>query len=92
VACRGLISEPGGRCWRLGTGDVGLATSGSGDVMAGATVGLLARGAEGRQAACWATYVHATAGDRLAARVGRLGFLARDLLDELPAVLVELSS
>jgi hydroxyethylthiazole kinase-like uncharacterized protein yjeF len=92
VACRGMISEPGGRCWQLSTGDVGLATSGSGDVLAGATVGLLARGADGPQAVCWATHVHASAGDRLAARVGRLGFLARELLDELPAVMVELSS
>jgi ADP-dependent NAD(P)H-hydrate dehydratase len=92
VACRGMISEPGGRCWQLSTGDVGLATSGSGDVLAGATAGLLARGADGPQAVCWATHVHASAGDRLAARVGRLGFLARELLDELPAVMVELSS
>lgn len=54
--------------------------------------GLLARGAELAQAACWGTHLHATCGDRLAARVGPLGFLARDLLNELPLVLVELSS
>jgi ADP-dependent NAD(P)H-hydrate dehydratase len=40
----------------------------------------------------WATYAHAAAGDRLAARVGRLGFLAREILDELPGILVELDT
>jgi NAD(P)H-hydrate repair Nnr-like enzyme with NAD(P)H-hydrate dehydratase domain len=58
-------------------------------VLAGAVAGLLARGADPAQAACWATYLHATAGDRLAPRVGRLGFLAREVVDELPLVLVQ---
>jgi hydroxyethylthiazole kinase-like uncharacterized protein yjeF len=92
VTCQGTISDPDGRCWRIGAGDVGLATSGSGDILAGTVAGLLARSGDGAQATCWATYVHAAAGDRLAARVGRLGFLAREILDELPAVMVELDS
>jgi len=41
--------------------------------------------------ACWATYLHAAAGDRLTARVGALGFLAGQLVDELPVVLTELN-
>ncbi len=76
--------------WTVPSGHSGLGTSGSGDVLAGAVAGLLARGADRAQAACWATYLHAAAGDRLAARVGRLGFLARELTDELPQVLTEL--
>ena len=75
-----------------GSGAAGLGTSGSGDVLAGVVAGLLARGAEPDQAACWATYTHAAAGQRLAARVGRIGFLARDLVDEVPRVLMELAS
>ena len=71
------------------SGHAGLGTSGSGDVLAGAVIGLAARGASLAQAACWGTYAHATAGDRLAARIGRLGFLARELADELPYVIVE---
>ena len=67
-----------------------LGTSGSGDVLAGAVGGLLARGAEPAQAAVWGQYAHAAAGDRLAARAGRVGFLARELLDELPQVLAAL--
>ena len=74
---------------RDGDGHPGLGTSGSGDVLAGAITGLLARGASADQAACWGTFLHAVAGDRLAARVGRLGFLARELVDQLPIVLTE---
>jgi hydroxyethylthiazole kinase-like uncharacterized protein yjeF len=92
VTCQGVVSDPSGSCWRVGAGDIGLATSGSGDVLAGTVAGLVARSADGSQATCWATYAHAAAGDRLAARVGRLGFLAREILDELPAVIVELDT
>ena len=83
------VAAPDGRRWTVPSGHPGLGTSGSGDVLAGAVAGLLARGADREQAACWATYLHATAGDRLAARIGRLGFLARELTAELPLVLVE---
>ncbi len=79
-----------GRSWVVPSGHAGLGTSGSGDVLAGAVVGLLARGAEPAQAACWGTYLHAAAGDRLAVEVGRIGFLAREVLDVLPRVLTEL--
>ncbi|SDU90370.1 yjeF C-terminal region, hydroxyethylthiazole kinase-related [Microlunatus sagamiharensis] len=92
VSCQTLVADPDGRCWRTGAGQVGLATSGSGDVLAGAVAGLLARGTEPAQAVCWASHVHAAAGDRLAASVGRLGFLANELLAELPRVLVELGA
>ena len=86
------IVTPAGDRWQAPAGHSGLGTSGSGDVLAGALVGLLARGVHPAQAACWATYLHAAAGDRLAARVGSLGFLARELLDQLPLVLTELQA
>ena len=89
VSCQGYVAADDGRMWSIGTGRVGLATSGSGDVLAGAIVGLCARGADLAQAAVWATYAHAASGDRLAVRVGPLGFLAGELLAELPSVLVE---
>jgi hydroxyethylthiazole kinase-like uncharacterized protein yjeF len=92
VATRGWVVTPDGRAWRDEAGGVGLGTSGSGDVLAGVIGGLLARGAEPAQAAVWGQYVHAAAGDRLAARLGRLGFLARELLDELPPVVTSLST
>lgn len=90
VSYHGTVVTPGGSPLTVGTGHSGLGTSGSGDVLAGAVAGLLARGASPLQAACWGTYLHAAAGDRLAARIGRLGFLARELVTELPALLTEL--
>jgi hydroxyethylthiazole kinase-like uncharacterized protein yjeF len=89
VSVDGHVADPKGSRWSVESGHPGLGTSGSGDVLAGAVVGLAARGASLAQAACWGTYAHATAGDRLAARIGRLGFLARELADELPFVIVE---
>lgn len=69
-------------------GNVGLATSGSGDTLAGIIGGLAARGAMPFQAAAWGVHLHAAAGDVLAARQGGpLGFLARELLDEVPRVM-----
>jgi hydroxyethylthiazole kinase-like uncharacterized protein yjeF len=90
VSLRGHVADPEGRSWVDESGHIGLGTSGSGDVLAGVVAGLLARGAEPAQAACWGSHVHATAGERLAARVGRIGFLARELLDEVPRVITEL--
>jgi len=92
VSCSGAVANAAGDLWRIGAGNGGLATSGSGDVLVGAVAGLVGRTGDGDQAACWGTHVHAAAGDRLAARVGTLGFLARELLPELPVVLSELGT
>ncbi|MEV4843352.1 NAD(P)H-hydrate dehydratase [Micromonospora matsumotoense] len=84
VSLYGHIATPDGQGWREESGDAGLGTSGSGDVRAGLLAGLLSRGAEPAQAACWAAWVHAVSGQRLVPRFGRIGFLARELLDEIP--------
>ncbi|WBB80894.1 NAD(P)H-hydrate dehydratase [Micromonospora sp. WMMD882] len=87
VSLYGHIAAPDGRRWREESGDAGLGTSGSGDVRAGLLAGLLSRGAEPTQAACWAAFTHAVSGQRLVPRYGRIGFLARELLDEIPQTL-----
>jgi len=90
VAVKGpetFIATAYGEVFRYAEGDVGLATSGSGDVLAGVLVGLLARGATLDQAAVWATYLHGAAGNRLARKMGPLGLLARELSDEIPALM-----
>lgn len=92
VAHGGAVAACDGRRWVDQTGQVGLGTSGSGDVLAGLVAGVAARGGDPAQAACWGAHLHGAAGDRLAARIGRLGFLARELLDEAPRVLAELSA
>jgi ADP-dependent NAD(P)H-hydrate dehydratase len=82
-----FVVTPDGAAWRHEGGAVGLATSGSGDVLAGIIAGLLARRASPAQAAAWGVFVHGQAGVRLSRRIGRLGFLARELLDEIAPVL-----
>nr|WP_221378124.1 NAD(P)H-hydrate dehydratase [Actinoplanes polyasparticus] len=83
VSLYGHIATPDGQAWVEESGDAGLGTSGSGDARAGIVAGLLARGADPAQAACWGAYVHAVSGQRLTPRHGRTGFLARELVDEV---------
>jgi len=93
VAMKGsetFIAAPDGRVYCNRYGNVGLATSGSGDTLAGIIAGLAARGADPVQATVWGVYLHARAGDVLAKRVGPLGFLARELLAEIPALMCEM--
>ncbi len=82
-----FIATPEGELFRYDRGDAGLATSGSGDTLAGIIAGLLARGVKPLTAALWGVSVHGSAGNALAKRVGRIGFLARELLEEIPALL-----
>ncbi|WP_448615147.1 NAD(P)H-hydrate dehydratase [Modestobacter sp. URMC 112] len=84
------VAAADGRLWRDESGGAGLGVSGSGDVRAGIVAGLLARGAGPEQAAVWAAHLHGRAGERLAAQVGRLGFLARELPPEIPRVQAEI--
>lgn len=79
-----FIVTPDGTAWRHDGGVNGLGTSGSGDVLAGAIGGLLARGASPLVAALWGVRLHAEAGAAIAAGGAPLGFLARDLLVQLP--------
>jgi ADP-dependent NAD(P)H-hydrate dehydratase len=92
VVCGGPVKVVAHRdeLWRVEAGNAGLGTAGSGDVQAGIVAGLLARGADPAQAAVWGAFLHATAGDRLAERIGPVGFLARELPGELPGLLAEL--
>ena len=92
VALKGettYIAHPDGALYRNERGNPGLATSGSGDVLAGIAGGLLARGVEPLRAAVWAVALHARAGDALAKRIG-FGFLARELSAEVPGLMRKL--
>jgi hydroxyethylthiazole kinase-like uncharacterized protein yjeF len=76
--------------WVFTGGSVGLGTSGSGDVLAGLVAGLMARGATPVQSLLWGVWVHGEAGRRLSQRIGSVGFLARELLPEIPLILQSL--
>lgn len=85
-----VIAAPTGETYSNRAGNVGLATSGSGDTLAGLITGLAARGAAPLQAAVWGVHLHALAGDRLAGRAGLLGYLAREIPAEVPHLMSEL--
>lgn len=90
VALKGpetVIAAPDGAAYRYTRGGVGLATSGSGDVLGGLVAGLLARGADPLRAAAWGVFVHGEAGNALARRHGAVGLLARELAAEVPRIL-----
>jgi len=87
-----FIVDADGAAFHNVAGNAGLATAGSGDVLSGIIAGLAARGASPAQAAVWGVYVHAKAGEALACRVGPLGYLARELAREIPAILGRLSA
>lgn len=89
VVTQGWVAAPDGALWSDEAGSPALATSGSGDVLAGVVGGLLARGCSPTQAGCWGQYLHARAGARCSE--GAVGLLARELLDELPRVLGDLT-
>jgi hydroxyethylthiazole kinase-like uncharacterized protein yjeF len=90
VALKGAstaIAAPDGGRWLHRAGHPGLATSGSGDVLSGLIAGLAAGGAPLPQACAWGVALHAMAGARLARRLGEIGFLARELAGEVPALM-----
>jgi NAD(P)H-hydrate repair Nnr-like enzyme with NAD(P)H-hydrate dehydratase domain len=86
------IVSPAGEQFVYRGGDVGLATSGSGDILAGIIAGLAARTSDPLQAAVWGVFVHGEAGNALAKKSGRVGYLARELLSQLPSILNRLSA
>jgi hydroxyethylthiazole kinase-like uncharacterized protein yjeF len=85
------IAVPGGERWMHRVDAPGLGTSGSGDVLAGLILGLLARGAGTAQAAVWGVALHGHAGRLLTRRVGTMGFLARELSPCVPRLLDRLA-
>jgi hydroxyethylthiazole kinase-like uncharacterized protein yjeF len=90
VALKGstsLVAAPDGQSFAYAGGGVGLATGGSGDVLAGIAAGLVARGAPPLEAALWAIWLHGEAGRRCAVEIGPIGFLARELLGQVPGLM-----
>jgi len=90
VALKGpetVIASPAGGLLHFRSACPGLGTAGSGDVLAGMIGGLLARGADPLLATAWGVWLHGEAGRACAARIAPIGFLARELLDEVPRLL-----
>lgn len=79
-----VIAAPDGRLRINISANAGMATAGTGDVLAGVISGLLAQGMNLFDAACLGAYLHSKAGERTALRLGNAGMIASDLLAELP--------
>ncbi|MFL6198090.1 MAG: NAD(P)H-hydrate dehydratase [Thermoanaerobaculia bacterium] len=86
---RTLVATPGGEVHVNPTGNPGMATGGTGDVLTGLIAGLLAQGLGALDAARLGVYLHGLAGDLAAARTGEAALAAGDLLTYLPAAFLE---
>ena len=82
-----MIARPDGLLAICPTGNPGMATAGTGDVLTGMIVGLLAQAVPAWEAACAGTYLHGLAGDLAAEQLGQAGMLAGDLIDHIPYAL-----
>lgn len=86
-----IVVTPEGNCYINPTGNPGMATAGSGDVLTGIITSLLTQG-YGREDACrLAVYVHGMAGDIAAERMGEISMTAQDIIDALPEAWKKLS-
>lgn len=85
---RTVVSD-GGRYYVNGTGDSSLSKGGSGDILSGMIGCLLGQKMSGFDAACLAVNLHGTAGEMAGRKLGRRSVLARDVIEELPRVLLE---
>ena len=80
---RTVVAAPDGRLAWAPFANPGLATGGTGDVLAGVIGSLLAQGVPTWEAACLGVHLHGIAGERVRDRIGDAGLLASDLLMEL---------
>jgi NAD(P)H-hydrate epimerase len=81
---RTVIARPDGLLAICPTGNPGMATAGTGDVLTGMLVGFLAQGVPSWEAACVATYLHGKAGDLAAEHLGSAGMIAGDVIEYIP--------
>lgn len=85
-----VVAHPDGRSRLSPFANPAMATAGTGDVLAGTIVGLLAQGVPPEEAAALGVYLHGLAGERASGEFGDAGMLAGDLLPELPRAIRDL--
>lgn len=79
-----VVADPGGRTFINSTGNAGMATGGSGDVLTGVMAALLGQKLKPFDAACAAVYCHGLAGDLAAKKIGQISMIASDIIQFLP--------
>ncbi len=86
---RTIIADRSGVLTINSTGNPGMATAGTGDVLTGMIAGLIAQGRTPENAARLGVYLHGLAGDLAAAEIGEVGLLAGDLIHRIPAAITQ---
>ena len=81
-----VVASPEGEVYVNATGNPGMATAGSGDVLTGIIAALIGQGLSCFEAACFGVHVHGLAGDRAAEKTGQVSLVAGDLLRFLPDI------
>jgi ADP-dependent NAD(P)H-hydrate dehydratase / NAD(P)H-hydrate epimerase len=87
---RTVIASPGGVVYVNSSGNPGMATAGMGDALSGILGSLLGQGMSALDALALGVFLHGNAADRVARRMGGVGFIAGDVIAELPAALAAL--
>jgi NAD(P)H-hydrate epimerase len=87
-----VIAAPDGRCRISPFANPGLASAGTGDVLAGVIAGLAAQGLDLFNAASLGVYLHGAAGEKIRNELGDTGMLASDLLPALPVIIKQLKN
>jgi hydroxyethylthiazole kinase-like uncharacterized protein yjeF len=85
-----VVAGPDGDAYINATGNQGLATAGSGDVLTGMIAGFLAQGVPALEAASSGVYMHGLLGDMLLEEHGYFGFTAGDLADKIPEAMASM--
>jgi len=84
-----VVASPDGEVFINSTGNPGMATGGTGDVLTGMIGSLLAQDYPAVQAACLGVYLHGLAGDLAAKEKGEMGMIAGDLIEKIPDAIKE---
>ena len=83
------IITPSGKCYFNSTGNPGMATAGSGDVLSGIVGGLLVQWRDTKKAAAYGAFIHGLAGDMVFDNTGSYGMIASDIIDGLDKVWIK---
>lgn len=85
-----VVAEPEGRVYLNTTGNPGMATAGSGDVLTGIIASLIGQGLSAFHASVLACFIHGLSGDIAAKKKGEHGVIAGDIIENLPEAFIEL--